>query len=144
MVEFLCNYWVIILILLAIVASRVIFRIFTRHYESAVGEIVDFHTERYFIREHTYYSHKPIVEFFANGKTYRCVKEAFYNSSASDWQNSLVKSSYRDYVKVRYDPKDPRKNYCLYSIKDFKYNIIMVIPIIVAIAVMFIIFSFYK
>lgn len=144
MVDFLCHYWIVIFILLIMIVSRIIFRIFTKDYKSTVGEIVDFHTERYILRNHTYYSHKPIVEFYVEGKKYRCVKKAFYNSSVSDWQRSLIKSSYRDYVKVRYDPKDPRKSYCLYSLKDFKYNTIMFIPLVVAIIVILIIFSFYK
>lgn len=124
-------YWILIFIVILIIIARVIFRIKTKHYEETIGQIVDFKTETYhghYGHGHTYYQHKPIVEFFANGKNYRCVKATCYCSSTSEWDKSLVKSSYRDYVKVRYNPKDPRKSYCLYTIKDLKYNIIVIIP----------------
>ncbi len=130
-------YWILLLVAGAMIMARVIFRIITRHYEQTVGEIVDFHTETYYRDGHTSYRHKPIVEFFAKGKTYRCVKPTFYYSSVPEWDRSLIKNTYRDYVKVRYNPNDPRKSYCLITLKDFKYNIIMVIPAILLVLIIF-------
>ncbi|MDE6292083.1 MAG: DUF3592 domain-containing protein [Bacilli bacterium] len=131
--------WILIFIAAIMIMARIIFRIRTRHYEETVGQIVDFHTKAYYRHKdgHTSYQHKPIVEFFANGRTYRCVKPTPYYSRVREWDRSLVKSSYRDYVRVRYNPSDPRKSYCLFTIKDFKYNIIMIIPMVVLVLILF-------
>ncbi len=136
--------YVILLIIAAIfILVRLIFRVKTKNYESIMGEIVDFKTEEHIFRKKTYYIHSPIIEFNVDGKAYRCVKQSLYHSRSSSWEHSLVAKSFGESAKVRYNPNSPKNNYPLYSLKDYKYNVIEFIPAIVVLIIFMIILSLY-
>lgn len=130
--EIISRYWCIILIILIVLVIRLIFRYLTRWYVETVGYIVDFNTKS-IARRHSGYYHQPIVQFYVGDQIYRSVKTTLFSSIQKNPRDSLIYGYLGDSVRVRYNPNSPNNNYCLYSIKDLKYNFIVMFPVVIII-----------
>lgn len=138
--EIISRYWFCILFVFIVLVIRLIFRYMTRNYEETEGYIVDFNTQRFHGRYGGYY-HKPIVQFYVDGECYRSVKSTLFLSHHKNPNDSLVFGYLGDSVRVKYNPTTPKNNYCLYSLKDLKYDFIVIIPALIIIAILLLILT---
>lgn len=134
---------IIIVFFLVFVLARLIYRFLTRDYKQVSGVLVDYKTESFYGNDSHYYVHKPIVEFYIDGKCYRLVKEFGFTSHRSDWPKTRLKKYLNMTLLVKYDEENPHRCYLLITPRLLFVRFIYNLPEIIILLIFYVIVVLY-